>query len=1379
MLAALLTVSAALAAPNQGPPKGISQSDWSSIRAAHEGWQRRVQITPTGVRAAHPGQQWITDFDGVGFLVRPKGNAWEWGLALEGARHTAARASDNSVRFQRGTLQGMPVEEWFVNQPSGLEQGFTIAQRPQTAKLALTLNVRGTLSARGAGQAIQFVNAAGATVIDYAGLKAWDATGRQLTARMEGLGSRVRIEVDDRNATYPVTIDPVAQQAYVKASNTDAGDNFGTAVAISGDTAVVSAVGESSAATGVNGNQMDNSATDAGAVYVFVRNAGVWSQQAYLKASNAESNDFFGVSVSISGDTIVVGAHQEASAAAGVNGNQADNSAPAAGAAYVFTRSGTVWSQQAYLKASNPEANDQFGISVGISGDTIVVGANTEDSSATGVNGSQANGTVAYLSSGAAYVFKRTGTSWAQQAYLKASNTLGGAFFGGAVAISGNTIIVGATGDLSGGTGVNGSQLPSLNIDSGAAYVFTFDGTNWSQQAFIKASNRAASDHFGQAVAIDVDTAVVSATGEDSNATGINGSQSNNSASSSGAVYVFVRSGTTWSQQAYVKASNTDASDIFGSSISISGDTLVVGAPAEASNATGVNGNQADNSAATAGAAYVFTRSGTTWSQLAYLKASNTDSGDFFGKSVAVAGSTVVVGAFVEGSAATGIGGNQADNSAAEAGAAYIFDLNANGGAGGPALSVTKSFNPPTILAGGTSTLTITLINSSASPLAGVTFTDTFPANLVIANPNGFATTCTSTTNTATPNTGSFIFSGTVPASGSCTASVSVTSTTPAVYPNSVTANYSTQSATSNQAVLTVNPAVQPLTFTKSFFVSAITVGGNTTLTFTVTNPNSTPANFGFTDNLPAGVVYDNQADNQCGGTPSYSATSVSLASATIAGNSSCTLTVKVKGASAGSWLNTATGSGALAGINPTAPILVVAPPTITKSFSATDMLVGNNVVVTITITNPNVGTALTGLSVADNLPSGMVLVSPIPASNTCGGSVLGIPGTSVASLLSGNLAAAANCTFTLTVTAVTPGQKTNNTTPVVALAAGLPVLGGFASASINVVGPAITTKSFSPASIEISNYSKLSIVVENLNTYPMTNVNFTDAMPSSLIIVTPTDVTSSGCGAGAVVANAGTSLVSLTGGSIVSGVPCIITVTVQGTAPGSQVNTTSIVTSTVNGLSLPGKPATATLQVGPSQLSFFVRYAANLAIGDSVVNMTNTGQYSSVPGIPVAQNGNICANVYTYSPDEQLVSCCSCLVTPNALASLSVNGDLTSNALTPIRPSAAVIKMVASAPGTGTAAQSCNPATVTRGGTANFLVPGLAAWGSTLHALPVTAGTPAGTYGTTETPFALGTYSDAELARMTQLCAFVQANGSGYGICKSCKVGGLGAAAK
>jgi len=463
------------------------------------------------------------------------------------------------------------------------------------------------------------------------------------------------------------------QVVYGKASNTGASDQFGYTVALSGDTLAVGAYAESSAATGVNGSQADNGAGNSGAVYVFVRSGTTWTQQAYIKASNTGGNDAFGCSVALSGDTLAVGAYGEDSAAPGINGNQTDNSAAASGAVYVYVRMGTTWTQQAYIKESNPEAVDLFGYAVALSGNTLAVGAYLEDSAAIGVNGNQTDNTA--LDSGAVYVFVRTGTTWTQQAYLKASNTGASDNFGRSVALSGDTLAVGTFFEDSAATGLNGNQADNVAADAGAVYVFFRNGATWAQQAYVKASNTGGYDLFGYSVALSGDTLAIGAYGEDSAATGVNGDQFNNTAGDSGAVYVFVRTGTTWTQQAYVKASNPGAIDYFGYSVALSGDTLAVGAYFEDSAAIGVNGDQADNAAVSSGAAYVFVRTGTTWAQQAYVKASNTGPSDQFGYSVALSGDTLAVGAFLETSSAVGVNpaNGQTDNSVASAGAVYLF----------------------------------------------------------------------------------------------------------------------------------------------------------------------------------------------------------------------------------------------------------------------------------------------------------------------------------------------------------------------------------------------------------------------------------------------------------------------------------------------------------------------------------------------------------------------------------------------------------------------------------------------------------------------------------------------------------------------------------
>jgi carbonic anhydrase/acetyltransferase-like protein (isoleucine patch superfamily) len=413
------------------------------------------------------------------------------------------------------------------------------------------------------------------------------------------------------NACDPV--DPCAQAFgvtcaefewdYLKASNTDGGDAFSRSVALSGDTLAVGAHLEDSDATGVNGVQGSNAARNSGAVYVFTRSGGAWSQQAYLKASNTGASDQFGRSVALSGDTLAVGAYGEDSDATGVNGDQGSNAAFASGAVYVFTRSGGAWSQQAYLKASNTGVNDFFGWSVALSGDTLAVGAHQEASAATDVNGDQSSN--AAENSGAVYVFTRSGGAWSQQAYLKASNTDATDYFGFSVALSGDTLAVGARSEGSAATGVNGDQSSNAALNSGAVYVFTRSGGAWSQQAYLKASTTGAGDEFGRSVALSGDTLAVGAYGEDSDATGVNGDQSSNSAYNSGAVYVFTRSGGAWSQQAHLKASTTGAGDQFGRSVALSGDTLAVGTYGEDSDATGVNGDQSSNAFANSGAVYV------------------------------------------------------------------------------------------------------------------------------------------------------------------------------------------------------------------------------------------------------------------------------------------------------------------------------------------------------------------------------------------------------------------------------------------------------------------------------------------------------------------------------------------------------------------------------------------------------------------------------------------------------------------------------------------------------------------------------------------------------------------------------------------------------
>ena len=659
-------------------PEELTPTEWAGIREAHEAWKHRFTEGEDGTfSASNPGQQWRTVFDGRGFTTEPRGGVWRWGLELTGYGIGGNRRPVGSMAKAEATGTRLSyhwdgtLEEWFLNDGRGLEQGWTLSERPDGTGvdeeiLRLDLAVRGDLRpiVGTGGRSVNFVSEDGTTALTYGGLKAWDATGRPLAARFIPRAGGIAVTVDERGATYPVTIDPIAQQAYLKASNAGGDDRFGISVAVSGDTVIVGAPREDSSTTGVN-SVPDELADESGAAYVFIRTGGTWSQQAYLKASNAGDDDDFGFSVAISGDTVAVGATGESSSTTGVNSTP-DESAGDSGAAYIFTRSGVTWSQQAYLKASNTGATDGFGVSVAVSGDTVVVGANGEDSSTTGVNSVPDESAV---DSGAAYVFTRSGVTWSQQAYLKASNTGAGDFFGQSVAVSDDTVVVGAYLEDSSTTGVNSVPDESAG-DSGAAYVFTRSGMTWSQQAYLKASNTGASDNLGYSVAVSDDTVVVGAFWENSSTTGVN-STPDESAGDSGAAYVFTRSGVAWSQQAYLKASNTGADDRFGGAVAVSGDTVVVGALREDSNTKGVN-SVPNELANLSGAAYVFIRSGVIWSQQAYLKASNTGAGDFFGQSVAVSDDTVVVGARFEDSSTTGVN-SVPDELAGNSGAAYVF----------------------------------------------------------------------------------------------------------------------------------------------------------------------------------------------------------------------------------------------------------------------------------------------------------------------------------------------------------------------------------------------------------------------------------------------------------------------------------------------------------------------------------------------------------------------------------------------------------------------------------------------------------------------------------------------------------------------------------
>ena len=491
---------------------------------------------------------------------------------------------------------------------------------------------------------------------------------------------------DRQSYSLTVTRDSLAEfaeDAYVKSLNTEANELFGYSVAVSDSLLVVSALGEASGVGGIN-NLPDESAPGAGAVYVFVRDAGRWIPEAYIKSSNPGSIDAFGISLALSGNTLAVGAHLEDSNSTGINSTPNDDgNADDSGAVYVFVRDDTgLWQQQAYIKASNTGADDRFGTAIDLDRDTLVVGANNEDSNSTGIN-STVNDDGNAENSGAAYVFVRDAEgNWNQQAYIKASNAGTGDQFG-FVALDGDTLAVGAWLEDSNSSGVNTTPNDDGGADnSGAVYIFQRDDAdNWSEQAYIKASNPGQDDSFGFGIDISGNSLAVGAIGEDSETYGIDTIPNDSGLSDdSGAVYVFTRDGSNWTQQAYIKASlsgTTNELDAFGSSVAIDGDTLAVGAFRDDSSTTGINSTSNDDgSADDSGAAYVFTRdSNNTWSQQLYLKKPFfTEGDDAFGWSLDLAGDLLATGAYSEDSNSYGVDDIYFDDGGADnSGAVYVY----------------------------------------------------------------------------------------------------------------------------------------------------------------------------------------------------------------------------------------------------------------------------------------------------------------------------------------------------------------------------------------------------------------------------------------------------------------------------------------------------------------------------------------------------------------------------------------------------------------------------------------------------------------------------------------------------------------------------------
>lgn len=379
------------------------------------------------------------------------------------------------------------------------------------------------------------------------------------------------------------------EDAKLVSSDGAAGDQFGRSVSVSGNSAVISSYGD------------DDNGSFSGSAYVFVHNGTGWSQQAKLKPNDGAASDLFGNSVAMSGDRVIVGSPLD------------DDNGNLSGSAYIFKRTGSSWSQEGKLLANDGAAGDSFGTSVSISGNTAIVGSHDSDGSGSG--------------SGAAYIFVRNGSSWTQQAKLTASDAASGDSFGYSVDIDGERALVGAYANDDGG------------VNSGSAYVFRRNGTNWSQEDKLLANDRAANDLFGNSVSISGDLVVVGSPENDDDG------------NSSGSAYAFVRNGSSWNQQAKLTANDAGASQYLGYSVAVQGETII----------TSAHGHSGQG--VLSGAGYVFQRTGGNWSQSEKLIASDGSLLDSFSFGVALDQEHALLGAFGD------------DDHGGDSGSAYSFTL--------------------------------------------------------------------------------------------------------------------------------------------------------------------------------------------------------------------------------------------------------------------------------------------------------------------------------------------------------------------------------------------------------------------------------------------------------------------------------------------------------------------------------------------------------------------------------------------------------------------------------------------------------------------------------------------------------------------------------
>src|SRR5579864_5281818 len=612
--------------------------------------------------------------------------------------------------------------------------------------------------------------------------------------------------------------------------------------------------------------------------------------------------------------------------------------------------------------------------------------------------------------------------------------------------------------------------------------------------------------------------------------------------------------------------------------------------------------------------------------------------------------------------------------------------------------TIAKAFGAATIPLNGTTSLTFTVSSTNQNQtLSGISFTDTLPnaapGTLVVATPNGLINTC-STTPTAAAGSGTISLSGASLAPGaSCTITVNVQGTVAGSANNSVTVSDTTAgTGNTGTANLTV---VAPPTISKAFNPTSIPLNGTSTLTFTISNPNTTAAadltGVAFSDTLPlssgsgsATLVVSStpNVSNTCGGTVTATAGTgvISLSGASVAHSASCTLSVDIKGAVEGDGNNT-TGAitstqGGTGTTSNTALLKVVAPPTVSKAFGAASIPLNGTTTVTFTITDPGSNTsAESGIAFSDTLTNGLQVASTPGVSNTCGGTVTAAANSTSISLSGGSIATpGTSCTIVVNVTGTQSGNNIPNTTGAVSSTNG--GTGATSNtATLTVASPPSVTKTFAPTKIPLNGTTLLTINISNPNSnVTLTGLAFTDNLPAGLVVASTPNLSNT-CG-GTATATGGASSVSLSGGTLAASASCVVSVNLQGTTAGDKSNSVQV-SSTEGGSS---NTASATVTVvapptiskafgagsiplnGTTTVTFTINNPTNpgtpangdltgVAFSDTLPSATGTLVVAATPGV-----SNTCGGTVTATAGTGVISLSGGSVTHNSSCTLTVN---------------------------------------------------------------------------------------------------------------------------